>query len=144
MHDNFPIYSWTTIVYVWSIASSVVMTNQASTSANQLFAGNHHFLYWFHIRFRWSTCKKNATEITFTCLPAYKFTDDDVIKWKYFPRNWPFVRGIHRSPVNSPHKGQWRGALMFSLIWAWINGCVNNHEAGDSRWHRASYDVAVM
>ena len=31
---------------------------------------------------------------------------DDVIKWKYFPRYWPFVRGIHRSPVTSPHKGQ--------------------------------------
>ena len=31
---------------------------------------------------------------------------DDVIKWKYFPRYWPFLRGIHRSPVNSPHKGQ--------------------------------------
>ena len=30
-----------------------------------------------------------------------------------FPRNWPFVRGIHLSPVSSPHKGQWRGALMF-------------------------------
>ena len=31
---------------------------------------------------------------------------DDVIKSKHFPRNWPFVRGMHRSPVNSPHKGQ--------------------------------------
>ena len=40
---------------------------------------------------------------------------DDVIKWKHFPCYWPFVRGIHRSPVNSPHKGQWRGALMFTL-----------------------------
>ena len=38
---------------------------------------------------------------------------DDVIKWKHFLRYWPFVWGIHRSPVNSPHKGQWRGALMF-------------------------------
>ena len=38
---------------------------------------------------------------------------DYVIKWKHFPRYWPFVRGIHRSSVNSPHKGQWRGALMF-------------------------------
>ena len=51
---------------------------------------------------------------------------DDVIKWKHFPRYWPFVRGIHRSPVNSPHKGQWRGDLMFSLICAWINDWVNN------------------
>ena len=45
---------------------------------------------------------------------------DDVIKWKHFPRYWAFVRGIHRSTVNSLHKGQWRGALMFSLIYAWI------------------------
>ena len=56
---------------------------------------------------------------------------DDVIKWKQFPRYWPFVWGIHRSPVNSPHKDQWRGALVFSLICARINGSVNNCEAGD-------------
>ena len=55
---------------------------------------------------------------------------DDVIKWKHFLRNCPSVRGIHRSPVNSPHKGQWRGALMFSLICAWTNGWANNEEAG--------------
>ena len=69
---------------------------------------------------------------------------DDVIKWKHFPRFWPFVRGIHQSPVSSPHKGQWRGALMFSPICAWINGWVNNREAGDLRHHRAHYDVIVM
>ena len=65
---------------------------------------------------------------------------DDVIKWNHFPRYWPFVRGIHRSPVNSLHKGQWRGALMFSLICAWINGYVNNREAGDLRrlWPRCN------
>ena len=54
------------------------------------------------------------------------------------------MRGIHRSPVNSPHKGQWRSALMFSLISAWINGWVNNLEAGDLRRHHAHYDVIVM
>ena len=69
---------------------------------------------------------------------------DDVVKWKHFPRYWPFVRGIHRSPVNSPHKGQWRGALMFSLICTWINGWVNNGEAGDLRRHRVHYDVTIM
>ena len=47
-------------------------------------------------------------------------------------------------PVNSPHKGQWRGALMFSLISAWINDWVNNREAGDLRRHRGHYDVNVM
>ena len=35
-----------------------------------------------------------------------------VIKWKQIPRYWPCVREIHRLPVNSPHRGQWRGALM--------------------------------
>ena len=70
--------------------------------------------------------------------------NDDVIKWKHFPRIWPFVWGIHRSPVNSPHKGQCRRAVMFSLICTWINAWVNNREAGDWRRHRAHYDVIVM
>ena len=69
---------------------------------------------------------------------------DDVIKWIYFPRYWPFVRRIHRSPVNSPHKGQWRGALMCSLVCVWINGWVNNGEAGDLRRHRPHYDAFLM
>ena len=69
---------------------------------------------------------------------------DDVIKWKHVPRYWPFVRGIHRSPVNYPHEGLWRRALMFSLICAWIEGWVNNRECGDLRRYRANYDVTVM
>ena len=72
------------------------------------------------------------------------FNHDDVMKWKHFPRYWPFEWGIHRSPVNSPHKGQWRGALMFSAICVWINDWVNNREAGDLRRHRAHCDVIVM
>ena len=74
----------------------------------------------------------------------YSLCHDDVIKLKHFPRHWPIVRGIRRSPVNSPHKGQWRGALMFSLICVWINGCVNNPESGDLRRYQAHYDVTVM
>ena len=35
----------------------------------------------------------------------YQFlTYDDIIKWKHFPRYWPFVRGIHRALMDSPHK----------------------------------------
>ena len=69
---------------------------------------------------------------------------DDVIKCKHFPRYWSFVRGIHRSPVNSPNKGHWHGALMFSLICAWINGWVDHHKSGDLRRHRVHYDVTIM
>ena len=50
------------------------------------------------------------------------------------------------SPVTGefPAKGQWHGALVFSLTCAWINGWVNTHEAGDLRHHHAHYDVTVM
>ena len=53
---------------------------------------------------------------------------DDGIKWKHFSRYWPFVRGIHRSPVNFPHKGQGRGSLMFSLI------CALNKQLSKQSW----------
>ena len=47
-------------------------------------------------------------------------------------------------PANYPHKGQWRGALRFSLICAWTNDWVNNLHAGDLRGHRAHYYVTAM
>ena len=78
------------------------------------------------------------------CFIVPTYNHDDVIKWKHFPRNWPFVRESHRSLVNSPHKGQWRGALMFSVICVWINHWVDYREAGDLRRSRAHYDVTVM
>ena len=51
---------------------------------------------------------------------------------------------LAQSPVNSPHGGQWRGAFMFSLIYSWTNGWVNNPDAGDLRCYCAHYDVTVM
>ena len=54
------------------------------------------------------------------------------------------VRGIHWSPVNSPHKGQWRGAWMFYFTCAWTNIWVNNRVAGDLRRHWAHCDYIVM
>ena len=80
----------------------------------------------------------NVLQYVFCC----NISHDDVIKWKHFPRNWPFARGIH--PVNSPHKGQWRGALVFSLIYARINDSVNTGEAGDLRSNHAHDDIIVM
>ena len=76
--------------------------------------------------------------------PTPAKSPDDIIKWKHFPCYWLLVPGIQRPPVNSPHKGQGRGALMFSLICAWINGWVNNREAGDLTRHHAHYVVSVM
>ena len=60
------------------------------------------------------------------------------------PGELPTCAGNSPVPVNSPHKGQWRGALMFSVICVWINGLVNNREAGDLRRHRGHYHINVM
>ena len=100
----------------------------------------HHFSKWdfdgswIHSLWKTKTCLANIISVV----------HDDVIKWEHFPRYWPFVQWIYRSTMNSPHKGQWRGALMFSLICAWINSSVNNREAGDMRRQRAHSHVSVM
>ena len=77
-------------------------------------------------------------------LYIYGARHDDVIKWKHFPCYWPFVRWIHWSPVNSPHKAS--DVELWCFLWSapWINGWVNNREAGDLRRHRAHYDVTTM
>ena len=87
----------------------------------------------------------NIFMLSWTCVYEYMIVSpDDVVKWKPFPRHWSFVRWIHWSPVNSPHKGQWRGALMFSLI------CALNKRLSEQSWGwwfetlRAHYDVIVM
>ena len=98
---------------------------------------------WTSVQWQYSMTVM-TTEINGNSAIRGPLLHDDVIKWKHFPRNWPFVRGVHRSLVNSPHKGQWRGALMFSLICVWINDWVNNREAGDLRRYRAYSDVIVM
>ena len=91
-------------------------------------------------------CKQNMAQITDACVrhlvPMSKHyaSLDDVIKWKHFPRYWPFVWGIHQSLINSPHNGQWRGALMF-FICAWTNSWVNNRDTGDFTRHGARYDA---
>ena len=65
--------------------------------------------------------------------------NDDVIKWKHFLRHWPFVRGIV-----SPHKGQWRGALVFSLTCTWTNGLGKQSDTDNLRRHIAHYEVTLM
>ena len=129
-------------VRVILIAISFWVASQASGQSQELSGNNEAILNRMgkiavpqrepHIILSWCT------------VYTYCLGHDDVIKWKYFPRCWPFVRGIHRSPVNSPHKGQWRGALMFTLICDRINSWVNNREAGDLRRNRAHYDVIVI
>ena len=74
--------------------------------------------------------------------------EDAITWWRHqmgtFSALLALCAGNSSVPVNSPHKGQWRGALMFSLICARMNDWVNNREAGDLRRYRAHYDVIVV
>ena len=56
------------------------------------------------------------TTITGNDAHRWRIVHDDVIEWKHFPRYWSFVRGIHRSPVNSPAKA--RDAEMWCFLWS--------------------------
>ena len=109
------------------------------------YSNNFRFVVFFFFFFFWYSLISLESLIgpspIITTVAAWH---DDVIKWKHFPLYWPVVRGNHRSLMNSPHKGQWRGALMFSLFCVWINSWVNNRDAGDLRGYRAHYDVIVM
>ena len=98
-------------------------------------------MHWQFIVFWWLSNERHDSYSS--GLPHWHWYDD-IIKWKWFPLYWPFVRGIHWSPVDSPHRGPVIWPLMFSLIWAWTNGWANNREASDLWWHHVLYDVNVM
>ena len=95
----------------------------------------------------------NAEPWCFTCFqseriqqPSCKWYetplhDNYVIKLKIFRLTIPWG---HLSPVNSPHKGKWHGALMFSLICARTNSWANHRDAGDLRRHHAHIVVSVI
>ena len=82
------------------------------------------------------TTRKYSTTTHEKCVSLLEH--DDVIKWKHFPRYWPFVRGIHQS-----HRGN---LWVWCFLWFadWINSWVNNREAGDLRRHHAHNDVILM
>ena len=96
------------------------------------------------LRGLWNICHEIYACLMLSIVIGLLSVQDDVIKWKHFPRHWPLVMGIHRSPVNSPHKGLWLGTLMLSLTWAWTSGWANHRDAGDLTHYRSHHDVTVM
>ena len=136
--------------YTCGIFTLVLASNQGNVFFPLLYdiSWEHSCCHWTRV---WCTMFLCLTQCWYVCLYFLSVSNqlsvhlhDDVIKWRHFLRYWPFVQGIHWSPVNSPHKGQWCGALMFSLICAWMNSWVNNLGTGDLRRNRAHYDVIVM
>ena len=87
------------------------------------------------------TTKRNTTKRSATREREYMMTS---VNGNIFRVTGPLTGN---SPVTGEffsHKGRWRRALVFSLICVWINGWVNNREAGDLWRYHAHYDVIVM
>ena len=107
-----------------------------------------NFLFW-HKHMDRSDCRKNFMWKG-RCSSCYRnYTRHIPCPWwrhqmETFSALLALCAGNSPVPVNSPHKGQWRGALMFSFIYAWINDWINNREAGDLRRQRGHYDGIVM
>ena len=102
-------------------------------------------LYW-RFSVEMFTPTKNMKQLTEW---SRSITDQNATTWwrhqmETFSALLAICAGNSPVPVNSPHKGQWCGTLMFSLICVWINGWVNNREAGDLRRYRTHYDVTAM
>ena len=131
----------------WYAMLSYVCTTCEYSVIFSITAGNSYISFYVAVsrlsRGDWSSYVPLALLWLSYVLHINICVHDDVIKWKHFPRYWPFLWVIHRSPETSQHKGHWRGALMFSLICACINGWVNNREAGDLRRSHAYYNVIV-
>ena len=101
----------------------------------------HWVKMWDHCSSRW-----DVTQIQMLWCGSHKIFKSMMTSsnGNIFPVTGPLYGEFTGKRVYSPHKGKWRGALMFYLICAWINGWVNNREAGDLRRHRSHYDVIVM
>ena len=102
----------------------------------------------FELHVAWQLqMSQTGTRASGTIMVSYglsKYVSKQPVVFMMTSSNENIFRVTGRCPVNSPPKGQWHGTLIFSLIGAWINGWVNNREAGDLRRHRAHYDVIVM
>ena len=119
----------------WGL-SQILSNESLSDSLKHISTGKHslhiswrstHLLHWYFL-FSWWRHQMETYSASLAFVRG-------IHRW---------LRGIHRSPVYSPHTDQWRGALMFSLICAWSNGWVSNQDTGYLRHHRAHYDVTVM
>ena len=102
-------------------------------------------LYW-RFSVEMFTPTKNMKQLTEW---SRSITDQNATTWwrhqmETFSALLAICAGNSPVPMNSPHKGQWCGTLMFSLICVWINGWVNNREAGDLRRYRTHCDVTAM
>ena len=114
----------------WSYHVNTMAVDNLVTRGTDIYA--HVYLHkHLHVCLTYiSTDRCIYTHYTFDC-------DDEVMTWRCYLHYWPFVRGIHWYPVDSPHKGtgtwwipltkgQSSRDLKFSILLAWIIFLINS------------------
>ena len=105
--------------------SHLHLTLESSASFNKHIRKPFHFRNLRNLRYKWHAIKNTIPHdrhaLSLHCRGGsnkanFIYSQDDVIKWKHFPRNWPFVRGIHRSRL-IPHT-KVSEAELWSFLWS--------------------------
>ena len=115
-----------------------------------MYVYRYIYMRTFYLSFLFFVTSKIASKMKQLILvyDTYGWTLIQSTRWRHqmetFSALLAICAGNSPVPVNSPHKGQWRGTLMFSLFYARINGWANTGEAGNLRRHHTHYDVIVM
>ena len=134
--------------YNFQTKCSRVTSDDGQLMQNIIFANSDPLVTIIERKVQWPTVlviwrRNNGGSLTIVHYFGYT-AHDDVIKWKHFPCHWFFVRGIHRYRWIPLTKARDAELWCLSLICAWINGWVNNREAGELRRHRAHNYVIVI
>ena len=124
---------WTAVLFVWICFQYPEICNELNIWISRFISEHPR---WRH--------HANGMETLFALQTLCEDVPSGFPSQNIFRVTIPFLGRIHRSPMDSLHKGQWRRALMFPLMCAWTISWGNNRDAGDLRRHRAHFDVTII
>ena len=132
------------------LLSIILIDGDQRTSHEQNHKRNDYFESWFLSLYDVSANKLRHRYYLDT-LNSFHLLKQIVLFYVYgiwrlltINRTNAVARGIHRWPVDSPHKGLWHGELIFSLMRLWTNSWAISRDAGELRCNGAHFDVTVM
>ena len=129
-----------------------LIVNYTSTSKFQWNFDQFQTFSFRKIELEYGVCNMTTTLFRLRCVSWWmahqvrgnRHGHGDVIKWKHFPRYCPLCgefTGHRWIPLTKVSNTE-----LWCFLWSapWINGWVNNREAGDLRRHRVHYDAILM
>ena len=140
------------LINPWKLYANQILRYKNHCTRTHRIDGDYTLLYQ-NITCEYEMFLSKLGHYTFECVGS-KSSIQNILPlersswWRHQMETFSALLAIFKgnSPVTSefPHKGQWRGALMFSFIFVWKKVWVNNRDAGDLKHHHTDYDVTLM